>query len=96
MHPSETLPIKVAKSGFYDGFNRFVTLGAKALLALFILCVVLAPEKAGEILTLIQTDTVHIFSGWYMYVTFFFVLVCLGLALWPKSGRVRLGKSDDP
>jgi len=95
MHPSETLPIKVAKSGFYDGFNRFVTLGAKALLALFILWVVLAPEKAGEILTLIQTDTVHIFSRWYMYVTFFFVLVCLGLALWPKSGRVRLGKSDD-
>jgi len=30
-----------------------------------------------------------------MYITFFFVLVCLGLAIWPKSGRQRLGRFDE-
>jgi len=95
MHQSERLPIVVATSGFYNGFNRFVTLGAKALLALFILWVAITPEKAKTILAGIQSGTVNIFSGWYMYITFFFVLVCLGLAIWPKSGRQRLGRFDE-
>jgi choline/carnitine/betaine transport len=95
MQQSERLPIRVADSGFYNGFNRFVTLGAKLSLALFIVWVAIAPKKAGEILGLIQTGTVNLFSGWYMYVTFFFVLVCLGLAAWPKSGRQRLGRLDE-
>jgi len=95
MHQSDRLPITVEKSGFYEGFNRFVTLGAKALLAVFILWVAISPEKAKAILAGIQSGTVSLFSGWYMYVTFFFVLVCLGLALWPKSGSVRLGHSDE-
>jgi choline/carnitine/betaine transport len=95
MQQSERLPIRVADSGFYNGFNRFVTLGAKLSLALFIVWVAIAPKKAGKILGLIQTGTVNLFSGWYMYVTFFFVLVCLGLAAWPKSGRQRLGRLDE-
>jgi len=95
MHQSERLPISVATSGFYDGFNRFVTLGAKVLLAVFILWVAMAPEKAKSVLAVIQSGTVNLFSGWYMYVTLFFLLVCLGLAVWPKSGRVRLGHMDE-
>jgi len=95
MYQSGRLPISVAQSGFYEGFNRFVTFGAKALLAIFIIWVALAPEKAKLILADIQGGTVNLFSGWYMYVTFFFVLVCLGLALWPKSGRTRLGHAHE-
>ncbi len=95
MQQSDRLSIAVATSGFYNGFNRFVTLGAKALLALFIIWVAIAPDKAKAVLAVIQSGTVNLFSGWYMYVTFFFVLACLGLALWPKSGRVRLGHSDE-
>ena len=92
---AKRLTVNVAPSGFYKGFNRFVSLGAKLLIALFIFWVAIAPTKAGDILVAIQTGTVKLFGGWYMYVTFFFVLVCLGLAIIPKSGKLRLGQSDE-
>lgn len=95
MDHSERLPIAVAETGFYQGFNRIVSIGAKLILALLILWAAFRPESAGRILADIQTATVNNFAGWYMYVTFFFVLVCFGLALWPKSGRIRLGHLDE-
>ena len=95
MHQSERLPIAVAETGFYKGFNRFVAIGAKIALAALVLWAAIAPKEAGKVLDVIQTGTVNIFGGWYMYVTFFFVIVCLGLAIWPKSGKVRLGHLDE-
>jgi len=92
---AKRLSIDVGQSGFYKGFNRFVSLGAKLSIALFIIWVAIAPKQAGAILASIQTSTVNLFAGWYMYVTFFFVLVCLSLAIIPKSGKLRLGKSDE-
>ena len=76
---SKLLEIKVSKDGYYSGFNKVITFGAMIALILFTTWVVLKPQNANEILSVIQTDTVHIFSAWYMYITFFFVLVCLGL-----------------
>lgn len=95
MNHSERLPVAVAESGFYKGFNRVVAIGAKVVLAALILWAASAPKEAGKILESIQIATVNIFGGWYMYVTFFFVVVCLGLAIWPKSGRVRLGHPEE-
>ena len=95
MKQLDDLPIAIAKTGFYSGFNRFVTIGSKTILAALILWAALRPESAGPILADIQTFTVSNFTGWYMYVTFFFVLVCFGLALWPKSGRTKLGRPED-
>ena len=91
MGQSEDLPIAIAKTGFYTGFNRFVAIGSKLILALLIFWAAISPKSAGRILADIQSFSVNNFSGWYMYVTFFFVLVCFGLALWPKSGRTKLG-----
>jgi len=95
MRLSEGLPISVAKTGFYTGFNRFVAIGSKLILAMLILWAAIAPESAGRILADIQSFSVNNFAGWYMYVTFFFVIVCFGLALWPKSGRAKLGRPED-
>ncbi|MBC6442103.1 MAG: BCCT family transporter [Rhodobacteraceae bacterium] len=37
------------------------------------------------------------FSFWYVYVMAFFVILCLGMALWPSAGRLKLGlDSDEP
>ena len=30
-----------------------------------------------------------------MYVVFFYIVVCLGLAVWPQSGRIKLGMPDE-
>ena len=35
------------------------------------------------------------FNYWYVYVMAFFVLVCLILAIWPASGRLKLGHPED-
>ena len=88
-------PITVAETGFYAGFNRVVAVGSKLVLAALIVWAAVAPKTAGKILESITDITVNAFGGWYMYVTFFFVLVCLGLALWPKSGRVILGGPEE-
>ena len=89
------LEIKVANSGYYSGFNKVVTFGAMIALIIFTIWVVLRPQNASEILSVIQTDTVHYFSAWYMYITFFFVIVCLTLAIIPKSGAARLGHTKE-
>ena len=30
-----------------------------------------------------------------MYVVFFYIIVCVGLALWPPAGRIKLGLPDE-
>jgi len=52
---AKRLSIDVGQSGFYKGFNRFVSLGAKLSIALFIIWVAIAPKQAGAILASIQT-----------------------------------------
>ena len=35
------------------------------------------------------------FGGWYVYVTAFYTIVCLGLGLWPRTAHIKLGKSGE-
>ena len=95
MTVAPTHKVNVAKTGFYKGFNPVVSLGVKCIIALLVIWTALMPEKAGKILLSIQSVTVNVFGGWYMYVSTFFVIVCVGLAIWPKTGRVKLGRLDE-
>ncbi len=87
----ETLKVNLQKSGFYEGFNRFVALGAKLCVGLLILAAALFPKEAGAVLLDWQNWTTGAFGGWYIYVTAFYLLVCLGIALYPRTGRIKLG-----
>lgn len=69
---SKLLEIKVSKDGYYSGFNKVITFGAMIALILFTTWVVLKPQNANEILSVIQTDTVHIFSAWVHVYNFLF------------------------
>ncbi len=35
------------------------------------------------------------FAAWYIWVVAFFVIVCLGLAIWPTAGRLNLGQDGE-
>jgi choline/carnitine/betaine transport len=35
------------------------------------------------------------FAAWYIWVVAFFVIVCLGLAIWPTAGRLSLGQDGE-
>jgi len=87
--------ISTENFGFYEGFNRVVVLVPKLLVAALILWVGLSPVAAGEVLLSVQTWSTTSFGGWYIYVTAFYTVVCLGLAIWPRTAQVKLGRPDE-
>lgn len=93
--PLTDLPIETAASGFYAGFNRTVTLGSKLLLVVLILWTVVFPADAGAMLSSLNRVVLANFGAWYVYVTAFYLLTCLGLALWPATGARRLGQPGE-
>lgn len=91
---TNALPIKTAQAGFYKGFNRVVVIGAKVLILALIVWAATGPERAGAVLANLQYWSTSVFGGWYIYATTFYLLVCLSLALWPKTGKIKLGTAD--
>ena len=89
------LPITTAKAGFYSGFNRIVALGSKILIGALILWAALFPGQANNFFVNMKNLVNANFGTWYMYVVIFFILTCFALALWPRTGRLRLGKPDE-
>ena len=93
--PLMNLPIKTAASGFYRGFTKDVTITAKILVGALIIWAVAFPDQAASVLGSINGFILATFSYWYVYAMAFFVILCLGLAIWPASGRLKLGMPDD-
>ena len=89
------LPIETADSGFYSGFSKHVTLPSKIIISMLILWAVVFPDQSGPILNAINSFILSSFASWYIYVVAFFVIVCLGLAIWPTAGRLNLGLPGD-
>lgn len=93
--PLTELPIRTADHGFYAGFNRTVTLGSKCLVALLILWTIVFPTDAGALLASLNRVVLQNFGAWYVYVTAFYLVACIGLALLPATGNRRLGRPED-
>lgn len=86
--------IKTSQSGFFKGLSKPVVLSAVTITGLFLMWVILS-DNAGVILTRVQTTASSVFGAWYMYVAAFYMLLCLGLAIWPNSGKIVLGQQGD-
>ncbi len=89
------LEVETSSSGFYQGFNQIVTLGAKVLVILLVIWAAMNPEGAGNILSAIKNWSFANLGAWYIYVMGMFVVVCFVLALVPSLGRAKLGQADD-
>ena len=92
--PLLNLNIETETSGFYQGFSKFVTVGSKVSIGALILWAVTQPETAGEVLKAIRGSIDNNTGPWYMYIMAFYILVCLGLGIWPATGRIRLGGEE--
>ena len=92
--PITDLNIPTESSGFYQGFSKFVAIGSKICIGALILWAVAFPESAGAILKSIRGTIDANTGAWYMYVMTFYIVVCLALALWPATGKIRLGGED--
>jgi choline/glycine/proline betaine transport protein len=93
--PITNLLIRVANSGFYRGFSKDVTITAKILVGALILWAIAFPDNAASVLGQLNTIILDGFNYWYIYAMAFFVILCSGMALWPKVGKLRLGRSED-
>ena len=93
--PLMKLPIKTADGGFYRGFSIKVALTAKLLIGALILWAIVFPVRSSSFLKGINASILGSFGYWYIYVTTFFLLLCLALAIWPSAGRLKLGLPDD-
>ena len=93
--PLMDLPIKTADGGFYHGFTKQVTITGKLLIAALIFWAMLFPKRSSAFLTGINDTIVGSFGFWYIYVMAFFLLTCLGLAIWPATARLKLGLPGD-
>ena len=93
--PLTDLPIETASDGFYVGFNKIVAVGSKILIGLLILWAAVWSEQAGNVLKSIRAAVDANTGAWYMYVMTFYIIVCLALALWPSTGRLKLGRPED-
>ncbi|MFT6695527.1 MAG: choline/carnitine/betaine transport, partial [Paracoccaceae bacterium] len=52
-------------------------------------------EEAGNVLKSIRGTIDANTGAWYMYVMAFFIIACLGLAIWPATGKLKLGAADE-
>lgn len=93
--PLIELPIATATSGFYQGFNKFVTISSKVLIGLLIVWAAAMPDQAATALSGLNGFLMTHFNAWYMYVMAFYIIVCLALAIVPATGRIHLGKPGE-
>ena len=93
--PLMDLPIKTSGSGFYGGFAKEIAITAKLLIAALILWAMIFPKRSSSFLSGINDSILASFGFWYIYAMAFFVITCLALAIWPASGRLKLGLKDD-
>lgn len=89
--PVVELDIDTHDRGFYDGFAREVAIPAKMIVSLIILWAIFFPVSAMETLQVANSTIIKTFAGWYIYLIATLIVVCLGLAIVPQTGRLRIG-----
>ena len=93
--PLTDLPIKTADTGFYRGFSVNVAVISKIIISILVVWCIVWPTEAGTILGEWNTAILAQFAAWYIWVVALFVIVCLGLAIWPTAGRLNLGQDGE-
>ena len=66
--PMTELPIKTATNGYYESFNKMVTVTGKAILAVLVIWALALPGQAASVLGAMQGFVMANFSVWYMIV----------------------------
>lgn len=93
--PITELPISTAEGGFYNGFATSVAVPAKIIISALCVWAIFWPIASGAVLNGINSVILDLFAAWYIWTVALFVLVCLGLAIWPTGGRMKLGTDND-
>ncbi len=93
--PLMDLPIKTADTGFYRGFSVNVAVISKIIISILVVWCIVWPKEAGTVLGEWNSAILAQFAAWYIWVVALFIIVCIGLALWPAAGRLNLGRDGE-
>ncbi|WP_298256570.1 BCCT family transporter [uncultured Litoreibacter sp.] len=93
--PLTELPIKTAEGGFYHGFSLDVTVISKVIISALVVWAIFWPTESGAVLNGLNAFILGNFAAWYIWVVALFVIVCIGLAIWPTAGRMNLGQEGE-
>ncbi|WP_300037407.1 BCCT family transporter [uncultured Roseobacter sp.] len=93
--PLMDLPIKTADKGFYRGFSVDVTVVSKVIISVLVVWCIFWPTQSGRVLSELNSVILKNAAAWYIWTVALFVIVCIGLAVWPTSARMKLGLDDD-
>ncbi len=91
----ENIQIELAKTGFYKGLNKFITISSKVLITGLVLWAAIVPAQALFVLNAVNVALLNTFNFYYIYVVSFFLVFCIGMAAIPSIGRLTLGKSGE-
>ncbi len=72
-----------------------VTISSKILIGGLVVWAIAFPEQSGAILNSINKFILASFGAWYIWTVALFVICCIGLAIWPAAGKLKLGHGDD-
>lgn len=93
--PLMELDIPTADRGFYSGFAKSVAIPSKILVSALIVWAITVPENAAAVLNALNGAMLKSFASWYIWVVALFLILCVGLALVPTTGRLKLGLPED-
>lgn len=91
----KNIRIELAETGFYKGLNKFITISSKILITVLVLWAVISPDQALTILQALNLALLDIFNAYYVYLVSFFLIFCLGMAIVPSVGKLKLGQHDE-
>ncbi|CTQ49832.1 BCCT family transporter [Jannaschia donghaensis] len=89
--PLTDLSIRTTEGGFYNGFATSVAVPAKIIISILCVWAIFWPVQSGTVLNGWNQFILGNFAAWYIWVVAFFIIVCLGLAVWPTAGKMNLG-----
>ncbi|MEO0643779.1 MAG: BCCT family transporter [Pseudomonadota bacterium] len=93
--PMVDLSIDTHDRGFYDGFSREVAIPAKLIVSMIIMWAIFFPINAMETLQVANSTIIATFAPWYVYLVAAMIVVTLGLAVIPQTGRLKIGSDGE-
>lgn len=89
--PFTELEIGKAPSGFYEGYSLPIALISKTIMVMLVLWALIWPGNASRVLSMVNTNLLNGFNGFYIISVGIFACFLFVLAILPATGSKMLG-----
>lgn len=93
--PYVDVEIATADSGVYKGYSVPIAVVSKTIVALLVIWALIWPESASEQISGLNWSLLAKFNAFYIYSVGFFAVFLLAIAIYPKTGKLKLGQPGE-